>query len=88
MNNSAVEKQIGNYLSLLDPSQKKTVLNVVKTIAMATREYDNLWEDDSFGKEMESRTSSFENGTAKLYKFEDMKKTAISEYKKKKGLKK
>lgn len=88
MNNSAVEKQIGNYLSLLDPSQKKTVLNVVKTIAMATREYDNLWEDDNFGKEMESRTSSFENGTAKLYKFEDMKKTAISEYKKQKGLKK
>lgn len=88
MNNSEVEKQIGNYLSLLDSSQKKTVLNVVKTIAMATREYDNLWEDDTFGKEMESRTSSFENGTAKLYKFEDMKKTAISEYKKKKGLKK
>lgn len=88
MNNSAVEKQIGNYLSLLDPSHKKTVLNVVKTIAMATREYENLWEDDNFGKEMESRTSSFENGTAKLYKFEDMEKTAISEYKKKKGLKK
>ena len=62
--------------------------SVVKTIAMAQQEYDDLWEDKTFVKEMENRTVSYENGTAELYKFEDMKKTAISKYKEKKGLKK
>ena len=88
MSTSTVEKQIDNYLSLLDPSQKETVLNVVKTIAMAKQEYDNLWEDKDFAKEIESRTASYENGTATLYKFEGMKKAAISNYNKKEGHKK
>ena len=87
MSTPTVEKQIDNYLSLLSQSQKETVLSVVKTIAMAQHEYDNLWEEKAFVQEMESRTASYENGTAKLYKFEDMKKTAISKYKEKKGLK-
>lgn len=64
--NSSVEKQIDNYLSLLNQSQKKTVLSVVKTIAMAGREYDNIWNDNEFEKEMESRSESYENGTARL----------------------
>ena len=88
MSTSPIEKQIDNYLSLLSPSQKETVLSVVKTIAMAQQEYDNLWEDKTFVKEMESRTASYENGTAKLYKFEDMKEAAILKYKEKKSRKK
>lgn len=88
MSTSTVEKQIDNYLSLLSPSQKETVLSVVKTIAMAQQEYDNLWEDKTFVKEMESRTASYENGTAKLYKFKDMKEAAILKYKEKKSRKK
>ena len=78
MDTSTVEKQIGNYLSLLSPTQKETVLSVVKTIAMAGQEYDSPWEDRNFEKEMESRIASYENGTAGLHKFEDMKKVAIS----------
>lgn len=85
MNTSTIEKQIGNYLSLLSPTQKETVLSVVKTIAMAGQEYDNLWEEKDFEKEMESRTASYENGTARLYKFEDMKKIAIAKYNGKKA---
>ena len=88
MNTSTVEKQIDSYLSLLSPSQKEAVLSVVKTIAMARQEYDNLWEDKTFIKEIESRTASYENGTARLYKFEDMKEAAILRYKEKKGRKK
>ena len=42
---SAVEKQIGNYLSLLNAQQKKAVLTVVKTIAEAQQDYGNIWED-------------------------------------------
>lgn len=87
MATSKVEKQIDNYLSLLSPAQKETVLSVVKTIALAYQQYDNIWEDKIFTKEVESRTASYENGTAKLYKFEDMKKAAISNCKEKKGRK-
>jgi len=83
MDTSSVEKQIDNYLSLLSLAEKKTVLNVVKTIVKAKDEYDNLWENEEFTKEMESRTKSYENGTAKLYKFEEMKKAAISNHEKK-----
>jgi hypothetical protein len=85
---SSVEKQIDNYLSLLNQSQKKTVLSVVKTIAMAGRDYDKIWNDNEFEKEMESRTESYENGTARLCKFDDMKKKAIAKYKSKTGDKK
>jgi hypothetical protein len=85
---STVEKQIDNYLALLSPDQKETILNVVKTIVMAKQEYKNLWEDKSFEEEMESRTASYENGTAKLFQFDEMKKVAISKYKDGKNLKK
>jgi hypothetical protein len=81
MSAATVEKQIDSYLSLLSASQKKTVLSVVKTIALAQQEYDNIWDDKAFVKEMDRRTSEYENGTAKLYKFNDMKKTAIANYK-------
>ena len=81
MTTSTVEKQIDGYLALLSHDQKETVLDVVKTIVMAKQEYKNLWEDKSFEAEMESRTASYENGTAKLYKFDEMKKVAVSKYK-------
>lgn len=87
MSSATVEKQIDSYLSCLNASQKKVVLTVVKTIALAQQEYDNLWNDKSFIKEMEKRTAEYENGTAKLYKFEDMKKAAIADYKAKKSSK-
>ncbi|MEO6452881.1 MAG: hypothetical protein ABIN97_02350 [Ginsengibacter sp.] len=86
--NTSVEEQIDNYLSCLTVSQKKAVLTVVKTIALAHQEYDNIWKDKSFKNEMDSRTREYENGTAKLYKFEDMKKAAIANYKGKSSRKK
>ena len=81
MANSTVEQQIDGYLALLSPDQKEAVLSVVKTIAMAKQEYKDFWEDKSFEEEMESRTASYESGTAKLYKFDEMKKVAVSKYK-------
>jgi hypothetical protein len=86
MATSTVEKQIDSYLALLSPDQKETVLNVVKTIVMAKHEYDNVWGDKSFEEEMESRTASYENSSAKFYKFDEMKKVAISKYKDRKIL--
>ena len=81
MSIATVEKQIDSYLSCLTTSQKKAVLTVVKTIALAQQEYDDIWKDKSFIKEIDRRTAEYENGTAGLYKFEDMKKTAIANYK-------
>jgi hypothetical protein len=78
---SAVEKQIGNYLSLLNNQQKKTVLSVVRTIAEAQQDYGNIWDDKDFVKEMDSRTADYEKGRMKMLQFEDVKKTAIANYK-------
>ena len=86
-----IEKQIEDYLSPLSPSQKETVLNVVKTIVNAiqeTQEYEDLWEDRDFVKEVERRTAEYENGTARLYKFEDMKNNIIFKYKENNATKK
>ncbi|MDP9230212.1 MAG: hypothetical protein M3O67_06030 [Bacteroidota bacterium] len=74
MSTVTVEKQIDSYLAPLSTTQKKAVLSVIKTIAFAQQEYDNIWEDKTFVKEMERRTAEYENGTAKLYNFDDMKK--------------
>jgi hypothetical protein len=85
---TSVEKQIDNYLSHLSVAQKKVVLTVVKTIALAKHDYDNIWQDKSFKDEIDRRTAEYENGTAKLYKFGDMKKIAIANHKKKGSRKK
>ncbi len=83
-----VEKQIDNYLSLLTATQKKAVLTVVKTIALAQQDYGDIWEDKDFTKEMDNRVDEYITGTARLYQFEDMKKIAISTYLSKKNRKK
>ncbi len=88
MSTIPVEEQIDNYLSCLSISQKKAVLTVVKTIALAQQEYNDIWKDESFKKEIESRTKEYENEIANLYKFDDMKKAAIANYKIKSSRKK
>jgi hypothetical protein len=83
-----VDKQIDNYLSLLTTTQKKAILTVVKTIALASQEYDNLWDDPHFSEEMDRRTAEYESGEAKLCQFEEMKNAAVTAYKEKKKRKK
>ena len=81
MASASVEKQIGTYLSSLSAAEKKTVLSVVKTIVLAKQEYEDIWSDEDFAKEMDRRTAEYEKGTAKLYKFGDIKEAAIANYK-------
>ena len=88
MSTVSVEKQIDSYLARLNTTQKKAVLTVVKTIALAQEDYADIWDDKGFIKEIDERTAAYEKGTAKLYKFEDMKKAAIAGYKAKKSNKK
>ncbi len=88
MSTASVEKQIDSYLARLNTTQKKAVLTVVKTIALAQEDYANIWDDKNFVKEMDERSAAYENGSAKLYKFADMKKATIAGYKAKKSSKK
>lgn len=88
MGTVSVEKQIDSYLARLNSTQKKAVLTVVKTIALAQEDYANIWDDKDFVNEMNERTANYEKGTARLYKFEDMKKAAVDSYKARKKNKK
>jgi hypothetical protein len=87
MNATTVEKEIIDYLAILSPKEKETVLSVVKTIAKAHTDYENVWDDKDFAEEMNSRVASYENGTAKVFKFEEMKKAAVEAYQTKKATK-
>ena len=87
MNATTVEKEIINYLAVLSPTEKETVLSVVKTIAQAHNHYENIWDDKEFVEEMNSRAESYENGTATVFKFEEMKKAAVDAYHAKKATK-
>ena len=87
MNATSLEKEIIDYLTILSPQEKEEVLSVVKTIALAHNDYDNIWEDKAFEEEMDSRVASFENGTAKTFTFEEMKKATVEAYQTKKASK-
>ncbi len=84
MNTNTIEKEIIDYLSILSLNEKETVLSVVKTIAQAHNGYDNIWDDNVFSEEIDKRVASYENGTAKVLKFEEMKKAVIDAYQTKK----
>lgn len=66
-----LDKQIANYLELLNTKQKKAVLSVVKAFAEEEKE---MWEDDSFIKEMNARTYDLETGKVKGYSWDEVKK--------------
>jgi len=87
MNATTLEKEIIDYLSILSSKEKEKVLSVIKTIALAHNDDDNIWEDKAFEEEMDSRAASFENGTAKTFTFDEMKKTTIEAYQTKKAKK-
>ena len=56
----------------------------MRTIAQAHNDYENIWDNQEFVEEINSRAASYEKGTAKVFKFEEMKKTAIEAYQAKK----
>ena len=46
-----IDKQIANYLGLLNSEQKKAILTVAKTF-VENKETDDYWKDESFIKEL------------------------------------
>jgi len=59
MNTAIVDKQINEYLSVLNIKQKKAVLTVVKTFA---EEQENHPYSDDFKKELDDRYEEYKNG--------------------------
>lgn len=70
---ATLKKQIQNYLSELNPKQKKAVLTVVKAFA---DEQESLLDTPSFAEEMDRRIEELENGKVKGWTWEEVKKTA------------
>jgi hypothetical protein len=82
----AIDKQINNYLGQLNENQKKAVLTLVKTFA-DEKAYD-YWEDESFVKELEKRTTEYETGKAKVFTLSELEAGARKAHKTKKKLSK
>ena len=56
---------------------------------METRDgYNSIWDDKNLVKELDSRVESYENGTAKVFTFEEMKRAVIETYEARKKLQK
>lgn len=73
MTTSLIREKLTAYLHIADEKKLKAIYTMVEdeidTIA-------NDW-DDAFVKELQSRSKSFENGTAKTYTWEETKAVAI-----------
>lgn len=81
MTASTLDKQINNYLSQLNPKQKKAVLTVVKTFA---EEHENLLGVPTFVDEMNRRSEELESGKIKGTTWEEVKKKAENSINKRK----
>ena len=76
MSAATLDKQITYYLGLLNTSQKKAVLSVVKNFADAYPITD-VWKDEaSFIAEMYRRVHEFETGKVKGVTLEEMEHAA------------
>lgn len=87
MSAATLDKQITSYLGLLNVSQKKAVLSVVKNFADAYPVTD-IWKDEeSFIAEMDRRVHEFETGKVKVVTLEEMEAQAREAFRKKKSQK-
>ena len=75
-----LDKQINDYLMLLNSRQKKAVLTVVEAFAKEQRSYD-IWEDADFIAELDRRTANYESGKSKVLTFDQVKAKVRAGYK-------
>lgn len=76
-----LDKQINQYLPLLNDRQKETVLTVVKSFV---EEEEARWTDKEYQSEMERRFSELERGKVKGITLEDLESRARQSYKNRK----
>lgn len=77
MTTAAIREKLVNYLQVADEKKLKAIYTMVEDEINTAA---NDWDDD-FMKELEQRSGSFINGTAKTYSWEETKEAAISKVK-------
>jgi len=73
MSTASIDKKIAGYVEQLNAKQKKVVLSVAKAFAEESTDND-IWEDESFVKELDRRTAEYESGKVKGSSWEEVKK--------------
>jgi putative addiction module component (TIGR02574 family) len=74
-----LDKQITNYLTHLNVSQKQAVLTVVE--AFATQQDSDIWKDKTFAAEMDRRLEEYERGNAKVITLDELEARVRAGYK-------
>lgn len=80
MTTAAIRKKLTDYLQFADDKKVKAIFTMVED-DINTQENEL---DASFLKELEQRSRTFANGTAKMYTWEETKQAAIDRVKAKK----
>lgn len=80
MTTTTIREKLADYLQVADEKKLKAIYTMVEDEINTAA---NDW-DDNFMKEMEGRSKSFINGTAKTYSWEETKQAAINKVKFKK----
>ena len=86
LDESVIEKAKGVAIAR-KTSVSKLVEDYLQQLTNNTNEYNNIWDDTNFVAEMDSRVESYENGTAKVFTFEEIKKAVVETYQAKKATK-
>lgn len=79
METAAIRKKLVDYLKIADEKKLKAIYTMVEDEINTAA---NDW-DEGFIKELERRSRSFAEGTAKTYSWEETKKAAIKKVKSK-----
>lgn len=77
MTTIAIRRKLTNYLKVADDDKVKAIYTMV---ADEINTAENDW-DESFVKELKTRSRSFADGTAKTYSWEEAKAAAIKKVK-------
>lgn len=79
MTTTTIRKKLVNYLKVSDEKKIKAIYTMVEDEINTEA---NDW-NENFVKELESRSKSLVNGTAKTYTWEETKKAAVKKIKSK-----
>jgi hypothetical protein len=80
MTTNTIRQKLVDYMKVADDKKVKAIYTMVEDEINTA---ENEW-DEGFMKELENRSKSFANGTAKTYSWEETKKAAAEKVKSKK----
>jgi hypothetical protein len=80
MTTTSIREKLVNYLKIADEEKLKAIYTMVEDEINTAA---NDWDDD-FINELQRRSKSFINGTAKTYSWEETKQVAINKVESKK----